>query len=186
MKINKEIVKNLAPNRGLHDNYLKFYGDKEFTKAQFMGLKNIRHEYKLWVASRLMTKEQNVNMAIEAAESVLPILEDRYPDDKGPRQSIDISKKILKDPDITNVAMAVLMPNFSDNYTDPCCSAVAHAVDYARRSSYYWALDRDDISMYNFCAAANNITALRNASNTHEYGIHEKAIRKLVLKHWKG
>ena len=52
---------------------------------------------KYWfVCNKLATKEQNRQIAIDVAEIVLPIYENKYPDNKVPRESIQAAKDYLK------------------------------------------------------------------------------------------
>jgi len=88
MKINKHVIKKLFPCSDRYENYLKFYGNKELTKSQFMGRKNITQEDKLWVAFRLMPKENIQQAAADIAESVLSIYESKYPRDSRPKDAI--------------------------------------------------------------------------------------------------
>lgn len=92
--VNKEIISKLNPCKDRFDNYIKFYGDKTFTEEQFMGLKNITQEDKIWLAFRLMPKENIRLAAIDVAESVLYIFEQKYPNDPRPRQAIEAARNI--------------------------------------------------------------------------------------------
>lgn len=47
---------------------------------------------------RIMTYRQRIAYVICIAEQVLPLFEERYPDDKRPRQTIETAKKCLKRP----------------------------------------------------------------------------------------
>ena len=51
-----------------------------------------------WLITKKMTKMQCVKYAIYAAEQVLHIYENKYPDDKRPRLAIEAAKKYLKNP----------------------------------------------------------------------------------------
>lgn len=73
MLITNEVIESLNPCPGRYDNYLKFYKDKSHTIKQFMGLKNITHADKVWVALRLMDKSKICFIGADIAESVLPI-----------------------------------------------------------------------------------------------------------------
>jgi len=45
-----------------------------------------------WGLARLMSREQRIKYAIYAAESVLHIFEEAYPEDKRPREAIEVAK----------------------------------------------------------------------------------------------
>ena len=51
---------------------------------------------KYWfVCRKVLTKEQNQQVAIYCAELVLPIFEKRYPEDKRPREAIEAAKAFI-------------------------------------------------------------------------------------------
>jgi len=79
------------------DNYKKYYAKKEFTPAQFLGLKNITQADKMWVAFRLMPQENVRFAAADIAESVLHIYESKYPNDNRPRKAIEAARGGDKD-----------------------------------------------------------------------------------------
>ena len=94
MKINLKVIKELNPCSDRYNNYIKFYRDKKLTFCQFMGLKNITHQDKLWVAFRLMTKNNIRQAAADIAESTLHIYESKYPNDNRPRMAIEAARNI--------------------------------------------------------------------------------------------
>ena len=49
-----------------------------------------------WLLTHIFDKDTNVKYAIFAAEQVLHIFEDMYPNDERPRKSLDVAKKYLK------------------------------------------------------------------------------------------
>jgi len=51
----------------------------------------------------VMNKKQCVQYAIYAVELVLPIFEDRFPNDKRPRKAIEAAKKCIDDPSEENI-----------------------------------------------------------------------------------
>ena len=95
MKINKDVIKNLNPCHDRYKNYLKYYGDKEFTPRQFMGLKNLTHRDKVWVAFRLLSEKESRLAAADIAESVIHIFEEKYPNDNRPRLAIQASRDLV-------------------------------------------------------------------------------------------
>jgi hypothetical protein len=87
--INLTKIKKLKPCEDSLNNYIKFYGDRNFTPKQFMGLKNITHEEKLWVAFRLVPNNFIGKATGEMARSVLYLYEKEYPNDRRPRAAVD-------------------------------------------------------------------------------------------------
>ena len=55
-------------------------------------------EWANWLITRKFIKKQNVAYAIYAAEQVIKNFEDKYPDDKRPREAIQAAKRYLKHP----------------------------------------------------------------------------------------
>ena len=96
LKINKEIIEKLNPCKDRFDNFKAQYPDFSGNLQEFLELENITYSDKVWVVTRLFTKEQNVLWSILCAESVLYLYEEKYPEDKRPREAIEAAKKWLK------------------------------------------------------------------------------------------
>ena len=62
------IIKNLKPCTSRFENYLNHYKNVNFTYAQFIGLDKISFEDKMWVLTRLMSLENAVLFAQDAAQ----------------------------------------------------------------------------------------------------------------------
>ena len=92
LTVNTKKIKALNPCKDRLANYLEHYADFEGSLKQFFNLKNITYADKTWVAFRLMTKEQAVQVAALIAESVLHIYESKYPGDDRPRKAIEAAK----------------------------------------------------------------------------------------------
>jgi hypothetical protein len=90
--ITLETIKALKPCKDRLDNYVKHYSEKSFTHGQFMGLKNITPEDKIWVALRLIPQAKLRFAAADIAESVLDIYEAKYPNDNKPRLAIEAAR----------------------------------------------------------------------------------------------
>jgi hypothetical protein len=158
MVINKNVIKKLKPCAERYENYLKYYKNKEFTPAQFMGLKNITHKDKLWVAFRLMGEQYIRLAAADIAESVLHIYEKAYPGDNRPRLAIEAARSGNKE-----AADAAA-------YAARAAANAAYAAAYAA-----YAAAADD--------AANAAYAAAYAGE--ERKMQEKLIRKILLKYLK-
>ena len=78
-----------------------------------------------------LTKDQNVFIAIECANIVLHIFEDKYPEDKRPRKAIEAAKEYLKtgnnNDDADDAAYAAA-------YAAADAAAYAYAAAYAARN----------------------------------------------------
>jgi hypothetical protein len=90
MNITLAKIEALRPCQGRLDNYKKFYAEKEFTPVQFLGLKNITHDDKLWVAFRVLPDPALMRIAGLIAQSVLHIYEAQHPNDRRVRDCITV------------------------------------------------------------------------------------------------
>ena len=73
----------------------------------FTRLKQInRLDWANWLIVRLMTHEQQIRYAIYAAEQVIELYEEKYPDDKRPRQAIEAARLCLDNPSEENKTAA--------------------------------------------------------------------------------
>ena len=77
-----------------------------------------------WAIARLMDKENRIKYAIYAANQVIKIYEDKYPDDKIPREAINAAKRYLKNPTEENRSAAYAAAN-----------AAAYAAAYAANAA---------------------------------------------------
>lgn len=87
--ITQELIKSLNPGTDTYANYLKFYKGEDLSFDEFLDLKEISYNDKVWIARRVLNKNQLVHWAILCAQSVLHIFEEKYPNDKRPRECID-------------------------------------------------------------------------------------------------
>jgi hypothetical protein len=172
--ITNDIIKSLNPCKDRLDNYLKFYEDKEHTKAQFMELKNITHEDKLWVAFRLMTRDQVIKAVADIAESVLHIFEKKYPNDPRPRKAIEAARICDVNSAPTAAAYAAAAAA-----TYAAADDATYAAAYAATAAAYAAADDGA-----YAAAAYAATAAAAAAAPNKE-VQEKLIRKIVLRYWK-
>ena len=146
--INTKVIKELNPCTDRFQNWIKFYGNNEFTYAQFLGLKRITHSDKMWVVTRLMKPELLRFFAADVAELVLPIFESKYPNDNRPRLAIEAARAIPFDRAKAKAAA-------SASY-----AAAASYADYAAAYAAHCAADAynaDNAAAYN--AAAYNAAA---------------------------
>ena len=101
MKITKQfLIDNDACDEGV-DAFTATFGDEADLKdVAAYGLKEGGEmlDYIMWLLPRCMDKTQRARYAVFAAESVLPIYEREYPDDKRPRAAIDAAKAWLANP----------------------------------------------------------------------------------------
>ncbi len=179
-------IKSLNPCQNRLDNYIKFYGERKFTHAQFMGLKSITQEDKMWVAFRLMSKMNIVLAAADIAESTLHLFESKYPNDNRPRLAIEAARVCAKNPTDKNKEAAY---SAADSAVYSARSAADSAVYSARSAAYsavYSAVYSADSAAYSAVYSADSAaySAVYSARSA-AYSAQEKLIRKIVLKYWK-
>jgi hypothetical protein len=176
IKINRSIISALKPCKDRFDNYVKFYGDREFTPRQFMGLKNITHADKLWVAFRVLPKEACIKAAVDVAESVLHIYEAKYPNDKRPREAVEAARlyadgKIARE-ELRTKRDTAYAADTADAYAAYATAAYAAYAAYATDA----AAAADAAAAY----AADAAAAYAATKKTKQ-----KEIRTIILKYWK-
>lgn len=181
--INKKVIAKLKPCKDRFDNFIKFYGNRDLTLGQFMGLKNITQLDKMWVAFRLMKKENIKLAAADIAESVLHLYESKYPNDSRLKDAIVAARSSSGDKNTTYVAYAVA--NAADN---AAASAAAYAAAYAANSAYaayaaYAAANAAYAAHAAANAAANVPSSKKNKLSSLE--IQEKLNRKICLRYLK-
>jgi hypothetical protein len=168
LMISQTNISSLKPCKDRFDNYVKFYGNRKFTPKQFMGLKNITHKDKLWVAFHMLPSDKVRVVAGEIAKSVLHIYESKYPNDDRPRKAIECALTGKSNKNTAASAYAASAAS-ADDAAD-AAAAAASAADTAYTTSAYAA----------YAAAAYAVYAKPNARS-----VQEKLIRTIVLKYWK-
>ena len=167
MKISIKKVKSLKPcNDGL------VWYEKNGSTDLLKTLLKVDKRYPAWARwlfTRLMTKKENLKIAIFSAEQVLNIFEKKYPNDNRPRNAIEAAKEVLRKNNIENREKA--------RY-----AADADAADAAANAAYY-AADAADAAADAYYAAnaayyAAYYAAYANATDKGK--IQRKIIRKAV------
>jgi hypothetical protein len=105
-----------------------------------------KHKWADWLINRLLTKETRIKYAIFAAEQVLYIFEDKYPDDSRPRKAIESAEEYLNNPNAAAYAAADAADAADAAYAaaDAADDAyAAYAATYAAADAAY-ATDADD------------------------------------------
>jgi hypothetical protein len=175
--ITLETIKALKPCKDRLDNYVKHYSERSFTHGQFMGLKNITPEDKIWVALRLIPQAKLRFAAADIAESVLDIYEAKYPNDNRPRLAIEAARN--GSAAARAAAYAAYAAAHDAAYAAAYAAyaaAAAAAHDAAAAAAAAAAYDAAYDAAYAAAAAARACGAKPN---------HEKVIRKIILRYWK-
>ena len=86
MQITKEQIKTLNPCSNAWQWYLKSKQDTNLLKL-LLNANEQNYTWASWLFTKLMTKKQNQEIAIFAAEQVIHIYENKYPNDDRPRKA---------------------------------------------------------------------------------------------------
>ena len=91
-----------------------------------------------WLVVRLMTREQQIQYAVFAAEQVISIFEKKYPKDTVPRKAIAAAKNYLKNPSEKN-KNAANAANAAAYAAANAAANAAYAAAYAANAAAYAA-----------------------------------------------
>jgi len=94
MQINKEFLKSLNPCANRYEHFLEHYGEFSGSLSDFLGLPDLDYDDKIWVAKKVLTKNQAISWGVLCAESVVHIFEAKRPDDKRLINCINFLKSI--------------------------------------------------------------------------------------------
>lgn len=179
--VNLKVIKEFKPCSDRLDNYIKFYEKKEFTFRQFMGLKNITHKDKIWVAFRLLDKKHIGKVAGEIAKTVLHIYESKYPNDLRPRIAVEaaingtVTGKI-----ITEARAATYAAHAHASHATYEAASASEATYEAACAAAYAARSSPATK-----AAAITCAAITCASAADHTGKQQKLHRTILLKYLK-
>ena len=136
----------------------KYYENrKEIEAAEIVtALRDFNTSWANWVITKVFDKTQCVKYAIFAAEQVLHIFEDKYPEDLRPRKAIEAAKAYLENPcEATRKAAgdAYAAARVSCNIARAACAAgdAGNATVYAATAAVYAgcvAYDAGDATVY--------------------------------------
>jgi len=152
MKLTKKTVRDLRPCKDGLAWYLKNGSDDLLDTL--LRVNEYRPDYARWLFSRLANREQQTEIAIFCAEKVLPIFEDRYPDDDRPRKAILAAKNWLKEPTDTNRAAAAYDADAAAYAYAAYADAAAYAA-YAAAAAYAAYADAAAYAAYAAAAACD-------------------------------
>jgi len=157
MRINKEFLKNLKPCTDRYKNFLEHNCSFDGGFSDFLDLDTISYGDKMWVAERIIKRNQAVKWAILCAESVLPIFENRYPVENRLSDCINFLKTVKDFNSLTDVEMLEIK-----NYVDASrsiygvasdTSDAARAVTYATHCATHAATHAAHVVYVTACAA---------------------------------
>jgi len=134
MQINKEVLKSLNPCDNRYEHFLEHHGEFSGSFNDFLDLTNVEYSYKIWVAVRVLTKNQLINWSILFAESVVHIFEDKHPDDKSLSDCINFLKTVNDFDNLTDTERKEIekhMDIIRDYYASYAANATTLAAAYA-------------------------------------------------------
>jgi hypothetical protein len=115
-----------------------------------LAIENNNYRYANWFITRILKKLELVKYAVFAAEQVLYLYENKYPDDDRPRKAIEAAKKYINDPSSENASSAA-----STSASAAASSASASSAAAAYASAVYASAS----------AAASSASAAAEASS---------------------
>jgi hypothetical protein len=138
-------------------------------RTTLMNLDAVNPDWCRWLFTRLMTREQCIEIAVFSAEQVVGEYERKYgSNDPQPRNAIDAAKAVLKSDTKENREKA---------YAAYAAAAAYYAAYYAAGAAYYAA------NAAAYAAAANAADAAANAANAAmRHRIITEAVRILAVK----
>ena len=125
--INKEVLRSTNPCVERWKNYLEFYSEFNGPIDEFLDLDKISYDDKIWVARRVLNRNQLVYFAVLCAESVFHIYEDKYPSDKRISDCLSYMETIVDFSDLTNEQRDKLAVLRNDCWSARTYAAAAYA-----------------------------------------------------------
>ena len=170
MNITAKKIKALNACSDGYDWYLTYAKGRRSTPLlrTLLDVDAHRPEWARWLYTRLMTRKQNIKLSIFCAKQVLPIFEDKHPDDLRPRKAIEAAERVLEH-DTEENRQAAYYAAASAAY-----AAYASASANAARSAAYYA------AYAAYYAASASANAAYYASSSDEKKLRQKIIRKAV------
>ena len=161
-----------------------FFGQKELdAKAVLSALINEGEDEKIrwanWLIVRVMNKPQRVRYAIYAAEQVIHIFENKYPNDNRPRKAIKAAKAWVTHPMEKNLAAAAAADAAADA---AYAAASADAAAAAAADAYAASADAAASAAAYAAYAANSVAYATSASATAAAGMGEEMRITLIHK----
>jgi len=94
MRITREKIESVNLGANSFNNFIKYYPDFDGDLQAFINLEYVTYSDKVCAVTRLFTRQQNIRWSILCAEPVLHLFEEKYPNDKRPREAIKAAKNV--------------------------------------------------------------------------------------------
>jgi hypothetical protein len=135
-------------------------------------IKNDKLDWANWGITRLLDKTGRVKYVIYAAKQVIKIYEDKYPNDKRPREAIKAAEQYIKNPTKENAHAAKAAAKAAAHAAKAAAKAADHAADnaaayaaaYAAAHAAHAAYAADNAAAYAAAYAAYAASAAHAAS----------------------
>ena len=136
IKINKNVIKKFNPCKERFDNYLEHYSTFNGSFDDFLDLDKISYFDKIWIAKKVLNKNELVHFAVLCAQSVLSIYENKYPNDSRVRDCIEYMMNITDFSNLDPTKLNKLKELRSAAYAayKAACAAADDANDAARKA----------------------------------------------------
>jgi hypothetical protein len=141
-------------------------------------IKDKKYDWANWFMVRVMEYRDYVSYAVFSAEQVLDIYEKRYPDDKRPREAIEVAKKCISNPNKENKAAAGAADAAA--YAAHAGAYAAYAGAYAAYAAAHAAYAAAHAA---YAAAHAADAAAYAAAHAAAYAAHAAALRLKILEY---
>ena len=104
-RLNKSFIKRIAPCSGGYEYYLNKGENDLFVLLEAL-IEDGHSNWASWLIVRCMDRKQYIEYAIFAAEQVIDVYEEAYPEDDRPRKAIEAAQHCLKRNTVKNRSAA--------------------------------------------------------------------------------
>jgi hypothetical protein len=154
MRITKKLIEKMNPCKNRFENFTSNYPDYDDELSNFLALENITYSDKVWVCTRLLTRNQLVHWSIMCAESVKQIFEARYPENKAVSNLLTFMKGVEDFENMTGPQRDELSRLRGAAYAAYAADAAAAYAAYAAYAAAAYAADAADAAYAAYAAAA--------------------------------
>ena len=144
-------------------------------------------DYANWLIVRLLKHKDEIRYAIHAAESVLPIWEAQYPDDKRPHEAIAAAKTVVENDNEETRAAAVNAANaaYAAAYTagNAAYTAGNSAAAFAAARAAYAAAYTAGNAAFAAATAADAAFAAARATYSAAFAAADAAVKTAIISY---
>lgn len=171
MFINKETLKQFGPCERGFDNFVTNYPEFSGSFIQLLDLPEIPYADKIWLAKKVLNKNQLIHFGLFCADSVLHIYESKYPNNSAPRDLLKYLSgiedfSVVTQDEVSTIRVKRKAANAAALTADADAAYAAHAAAYAA-----YAADDADAAAYAVDAAyaAVDAAGAANARKTQQH-----------------